>query len=359
MSETEQIREALLRKRPPMKPQAKDFVSTGSTLLNLALTDDPFRGFAAGHYYHTVGDSSAGKTWILLSAAAEMCANPQFDEFDIYRDDTEGGGALMDISHFFGKKLEARLKEPPNGTSSTAEEFYRNMDDVLQIAQETGRGFIYQLDSQDGLDSEAAEKKFDEQKKAVEKGKEAKGSYGDGKAKLHSANMRRVTADLPKTNGLLLVTSQTREDPTALWDPKTYSGGKALRFYATAQIWLAVKEQLFRTVNERKRQVGVASLFRTRKNRHTGKDRQVEVPIYHSFGIDDVGSCVNYLLDEKHWEEKKNTVVAKDFKFEGTFGKLVRHIEENSLQRDLADIVGDVWKEIESKLAIERKSRYE
>jgi RecA/RadA recombinase len=327
--------------------------------LNLALTDDPFCGFATGHYYHPVGDSSAGKTWILLSTAAEMCANPRFDAFDIYRDDTEGGGALMDISHFFGSKLAKRLKEPPNGTSGTAEEFYRNMDDVMQIAQETGRGFLYQLDSQDGLDSEAAEKKFDQQKKASEKGKEAPGSYGDGKAKLHSANMRRVTADLPKVNGILLVTSQTREDPTAMWDSKTYSGGKALRFYATAQIWLAVKEQLFRTVNERKRQVGVQSLFRTKKNRHTGKDRTVEVPIYHSFGIDDVGSCVNYLLDEHHWEEKKSTVLASDFKFEGTFGKLVRHIEENDLQRDLADIVGDVWKEVESKLAIERKSRYE
>jgi hypothetical protein len=60
------------------RPTGEGALSTGSTLLNLACSDRPDAGYFKGAYYYLVGDSQAGKTWLLLSCFAEACRNPQF-----------------------------------------------------------------------------------------------------------------------------------------------------------------------------------------------------------------------------------------------------------------------------------------
>ena len=92
----------------------------------------------------------------------------------------------------------------------------------------------------------------------------------------------------------------------------------------------------------------------------------IQIPIYYSFGIDDIGSCVDYLIDEGHWKKAKTKkgkegtgIKAKEFDFKGTREKLIQYIGDNNMEKDLRDIVGDVWKEIEDAVKINRKKRYE
>ena len=61
---TEDIKKALKRKKKKKRTN-RDFVSTGSTLLNLASTGKIDNGFAKGKYYYIVGDSASGKTFYL------------------------------------------------------------------------------------------------------------------------------------------------------------------------------------------------------------------------------------------------------------------------------------------------------
>ena len=75
---TKQYKKAILKKKKVVKLTAKDFVSTGSTLLNLACTGFPDRGFAKGYYYFIVGDSESGKTWLALTCLAEASINKNF-----------------------------------------------------------------------------------------------------------------------------------------------------------------------------------------------------------------------------------------------------------------------------------------
>lgn len=342
---------------------SKRILSTGSTLLNLACTDKFKGGFTKGKYFFIVGDSSSGKTFLTLTCLAEASINDNFKNYRFIYDNGEDG-ALMDIEKFFGKGVANRL-EPPAGTkdnpeySRTVEDFYYNVDDALQIAKEEDQPFIYVLDSENSLTSDAELEKFDEEKEAHRKGKDITGSYGDGKAKKHSSHMRKIITPLSKTGSILIVLSQTRDNLGFGHEKKTRSGGRALKFYACLEMWSSVSKKITKTVKGKKRQIGVNTTIKIKKNRLTGKEREITVPIYYSVGFDDVGSCVDYLIEEKHWPLKKKTVIADEIKFEGSRDAVINHIEENDLEDVVRSTVGEVWKEIEEACSVKRKKRYE
>lgn len=360
-------RETLLARRE--RPTMEGALSSGSTLLNLACTDRPDVGFLKGGYYYLVGDSTSGKTWLSLTCFAEACRNKAFANYRLIFDDVEGG-ALMDIEHYFGKEV-ARRMEPPKVKkgqpvfSDTVESFYYNIFDCLQ----GGKPFIYVLDSQDSLSSGSAFKKFQQQKKAAEEQEESAGSYGDGKAKYHSEHLRQVLSGLRKTKSILIVIGQTRDNLGFGFEKKTRAGGRALRFYANLEIWTSVESKIKKMVREKERTIGVKCIAEVRKNRVTGKvgkDRSVQIPIYHDLGIDDVGSCVDFLISEKHWRRIKeegqgNRKVydASDVMFKGSREKIIAHIEEEELEDKVRNITAKVWREIETECTPDRKRRYD
>ena len=82
------------------------------------------------------------------------------------------------------------------------------------------------------------------------------------------------------------------------------------------------------------------------------------VLIYYDYGIDDISQCVDFLLRQKFWGKRKNTILADDFNVEMSKPKLISHIEEKGLEKRLKQIVARAWKKRESALAINRKSKY-
>jgi hypothetical protein len=308
-------------------------------------------------------------TFLSLTCLAEASISPAFDDYRFILDDVENG-TLMDVERFFGQRVARRL-EPPRGTrddpvySEKIEHFYYHLDDAL----DKGRPFIYVLDSMDGLSSEDEEKKFAQHKKTFRKneareepGEEEKaaGSFGDGKAKKNAANLRRIVPRLRKTGSILIIINQTRDNVgTFSFEKKTRSGGHALRFYATLELWSSVREKLKKNVRGENRQTGILTKVQVKKNRQTGRETSVEFPIYYSVGIDDVGGCVDYLIDEKHWQKAGPNVKAPEFDFSGTREKLIKKVEEESLEGKLRDTVAKVWHEVEEACKVERKRRYD
>jgi len=356
---TKDIEKKLKKKsKKSLKLKAKDFVSTGSTMLNLACTGKPYCGFAKGKYYFIVGDSTSGKTFLSLTCLAEASINPNFDKYRFIFDNAEDG-ALMDIKKYFGKEVYKRMETPQKESvfSTTIEEFYYNVDDALK----KGKPFIYILDSMDSLSSKDEEDKFRESKTAYRKGRATTGSYGDGKAKKNSANLRKLLTPLRESGSILIILNQTKDNIGFGFEKKTRSGGHSLRYYACTKFWSSVRGQISKSIKGKQRQLGIRCSIVFKKNRFQGKLRKIEIPIYHSFGIDDIGSCVDYLISEGHWvqKEKSSSVVAKDFKFKGTKEKLIKLIEEKGMENDLKLIVYDVWKEIEEACSVKRKRRYE
>lgn len=352
---------------------SKKGVSTGSTLLNLAITGDPFYGFIPGKYFFLVGDSSSGKTFLSMSVFGEATINEHLKDYRLIYDNGEDG-MLIDIDNLFSEAVADRI-EPPAKTkdnepiySDTVESFYYHLDDAVKA----GKPFIYVLDSMDNLTSEASDKKFDLHKKAYRKklnkgdgeegGKEDKvaGSYGDGKAKKNSESLRKAMAGLRKNGSILIILAQTRDDIGALYaGAKTRAGGRALRFYATTEIWSSVREQLKKNVNGKDRKNGVRVRLEGKKNRVNGKLRTVEIDIFPDVGIDDLGSCVDYLVEEKFWETEKQTIKCKGLdNVSGTRDKVIRVIERRGLEDKVRELCGKCWAEIEAALTVRRKNRY-
>jgi RecA/RadA recombinase len=351
--DVEAVKNGLKHKHQKLKIKTRDCVNSGSTLLNMACTGRPFSCFAKGGYYCFVGDSTSGKTFICNTVFAEACQNKYFDDYDLIYDGTTENGALMDKERFFGKRAAERIQEI---NSDDIEGFYFNLDDRLK----EDKPFIYVLDSMDGLDSEQDRETFDKQKAAYRKGKEGPGSYGDGKAKKNSQLLRKMLKRLRKSGSILIIIAQTRDtlNQFGYGEKKTRAGGRALKFYAHLEIWSSVKKHITTTVNGKPREQGIVSKVQVKKNRVVGRDRTVEIPIYHSFGIDDIGSCIDYLVEEKAFRKVGSNIVAKDFDFKGKRSKLIRHIEKNELERDLRMKVAEVWEAIEEQCSIKRKKRY-
>lgn len=352
-----ELKKALLQKREKLVLSPKSALSTGSTLLNLACSSKEDCGFIKGKYYYLVGDSTSGKTWLSMTCFAESQLNSAFANHELYFDDVEDG-ALMEIERFFGSKVAQKMRRV---VSDSVQAFYRRLDDLFRA----GKPFIYVLDSQDALDDTEAKKKFQKQKAAAEKGQVVAGSMGVGKAKYHSENIRWVLSGLRKTGSILIIIGQTRDNLNPMsFEKKTRSGGKALKFYATTEIWTAVGKSIKKTVRGVPRKIGVQCIADIRKNRVTGRDRvAVQIPIYNSFGIDDVGSCVDYLLEQKHWPKKaggeSKQYQATELKFRGSRSEIIRFIESSNLEDQLRKIVGEVWRAIEKECdLVNRKRRY-
>jgi RecA/RadA recombinase len=362
----------ILRSPKPEKASENGLVylPTGLTLLNLACSGRPDGGFSCGRFYYLVGDSRSGKTFLSLTCLAEAARHPAFKSYRFIFDNAEDG-ALMDFPAFFGTEATKRIEAPgkKGQHSSTVEAFYFHLDDAARA----GRPFIYILDSMDALYPEADEKKFRQHKQAharkqrqedgEEKSKEPAGSYGVAKAKLNSSHLRLARNMVQETGSILIVISQTRDNLGFGFKPKTRGGGHALTFYATEELWFSVVGKIKKTVRGKDRTVGDTLKIRVEKNRQTGREASVEVPFYPAFGFDDLGSCVNYLLLEKHWSkaEKGSKITAPEFGFEGTAETLIRKLEAEGKADELRQLVARVWAEVEeeSRATVVRQPRYQ
>lgn len=356
--------------------QVNDLLSCGSTLVNMVASGRAQGCFCKGRYFFFVGDSGSGKTFLALSAFAEAARNRNFDDYRFIYDNVEDG-ALMEIEKFFGTKVRDRL-EPPKVDqlggpvfSRTIEEFYYHLYDALNFtvkekmngkSVDRPKPCIYILDSMDGLDSKYAGKKFLEGKREHEGGAKAKGDYGDGKAKMNSQHNRKMIQLLRDTGSILIVICQSRDNiDGGMFEPEqTYSGGRAIKFYAGLEMWTSISKRVKKSINGHDRQIGIISRVAIKKNRMSGKEWDVKVPIYWSHGVDDVGSMVDFLTEEKHWKSNKEGVIKAD-EFQLCVGReeLIQHIEKNDMERDLQMIVGEVFEDIIAKCQVERKSRYE
>jgi len=310
-------------------------LSTGSTLLNLRLSGRYDGGLMPGKMMLIVGDSSAGKTFQALTMLAEAAHNPNFKDYELYYDDAENADEF-DKNKLFGKQYAKRVQSPyPDKCGSeTLEEFYYTLDSLL----DKGKPIIYVMDSMDSVPSIDEEAKFDEAK-AFEKGNKPKGSYGDGKAKVNSQNLRKMMSRLESTGiGNTYV-------------PKTRSGGNALKFYASYEVWMAPGAAIKTMVNKIDRPVGKTTKIKITKNKATGMVGEVEYPLYYHFGIDDAASMVDFLLAEGKWKSAGAYVDTDGFFDKKMFKKdVIDEVYKKCLLSKLGAECQKVWEGVEAQI---------
>ena len=342
--------------REVKKIETDDLIPSGSTLLNLACSDNPYGAYGLGKIVTLPGTSSAGKTLLMLTTFAEAHKLKRIDEYDFIYDDVEAA-LEFDLAYLFGKGVANRIKEPPQGCSNTIEHFKSN---ILTLA-EKGKPFIYCLDSFDALSSDDELEKEMRKALAMAKSEEAAkkiaGSYGTEKAKMAGQVLRMVKQELQRTNSLLIMIQQVRQNLNAgpFGQKYTTSGGEAPFFYSSHCVWLSKIEPL----KKQGRKIGSRVKADVKKNKLTGKLRDVEFDIFYDHGVDDIGSMIDFMVDEKVWAKSGNNINAIEFNISLNRTALITHIEENNLEPRLIRAVATAWKTIEDGLLLRRKPRYD
>ena len=342
------------------KPEKKkkNLFHTGSTMLNLVLSDSASGGWKKGKIENLIGDSSSGKTFIAKSTLAEMCYNPEYDNYRLIFDDVEEADEFDD--NLFGK-LKDRVEPPSfddNGNpknSDTIQDFHDNILDAL----DRKRPFIYVLDSLDALDAEEDQKKVEEQRIARKKGNNTKGTFGTAKPKIVSWILKNIKGKLKKHGSTVIIISQVRDkiDTFGFGPKKTRSGGRALKFYSCHEIWMVITKNL----KKRDRSYGVISTIKCSKNKITGKARECKLAIYYDYGIDDIGSMIDFLVNEKYWKKKKNTIIVHNWEdiADSTREKLILQLQDNEEKlKELSIICENVWHQIEESIKTKRSKKY-
>jgi len=342
------------------KKKAQDLnnlLSCGDAVLNLHLTGNARGAFLAGSSNHLVGASSAGKTWLSYSIMAESSLHPRFKDFDLIYDDQEDG-SQFDIEYYFGKSTAERIQAPneDGSMSTTVEQFMDSLERRVRIAKETGKGFLWFLDSFDALRSEADISKMEDNMKAREAGKQTGGTFAMSKQKEGAQRYGHIVDRLKETGSMVFLISQQKEKIGSMVPTKTWSGGVWLKFYSTIQLFLDVKEKIYKTIKGKKRNLGTKSKVNITKNRITGiEHKNVPMIINNKFGVDLLLNAIDYLCEESYWGGGKTDSAKVDssvtFKTEPmTKEKLAQYIDENDKYEELFDAMQNCHNEIEDEI---------
>lgn len=366
MQKKQVIKEYVEQVKKPIEVVTPKFLSTGSTLLNLAMTNDINGGWLLGTFNNLVGDSNTGKTLMALTSFAEANKNVFFDKYRFVYDEPEQKN-MFDLNLF---KLVERLDA--SIVSRTIQEWQANCWKLIQ----SGKKFVYFLDTFDMIGSEEERERFDEMVKQLDKGKDvaSQGSFKTEKARGSGEILREVKFGLKETDSLIIVISQTRDRIGATFgEKKIRAGGHALKFNSTHEPWARV----ISPIKEKDRVIGYNIEVKLKKNHYNGNERIVRFPIYGSYGIDDIGSMIDWMIEEGFWKKEKGDKgkidTRGDILAEGYFvprSELIDYIELNSppFESDVIEgggvlekfrkIVGECWMEIEDEIKVKRKPRY-
>lgn len=346
-----QVRETAkkpIQKGPEVSSVDPDYlIPTGSTLLNCACSDLSHGGYGVGKLTNMIGDSSSGKSLMALTTLAEMSMFKKWDDYRLIYDDVEAA-LEFNLDYLFGAEIGRRIDTTV--TSDTIQDFYGNIVKTLK----DGRPFIYILDSLDALTSREEQDRALKEAGLKKKKEGEAGSWKTEKARLVSEILRVTAREIKAQEAAVIVISQTRDNLGFGFSNKTRSGGRALKFYSCHEMWLSIKKPF----TKRDREIGVNSSIKVSKNKLTGKKRDVDVPIYYDYGVDDLSANVDFLVDEGIWLKEKNTILANNIGCEGVRSTIVKLIEERDLEDEVQKLVGSTWADIEEDLRLNRKRKY-
>lgn len=282
--------------------QITDWVSTGNSMVDLAISNRPNGGLPVGRITELTGLEASGKSLM----GAHLLAETQ----------RKGGLAVFidtetSVSPEFLAAIGVDVSKMLYINVDTVEDIFDKIEAMIAHVRKSNKNRLVTI----LVDSVAAAST----KKEMASDHGADG-YATGKAIAISKAMRKITSLIAKQRICLVFTNQLRQKVgfVGLGDPWTTSGGKALAFHASVRLRLQSIGQL---KNADKQALGIKTKCKVIKNRMGPPMRSVEFDIFFDRGIDNYGNWLERLIE---WDIVTN---AKKVKEEGGKKKTKKELE--------------------------------
>ena len=257
-----------------------EWVSTGSSLLDLAISNRPNGGFPVGRIIELQGMEASGKSLIV----AHTLANTQKKGGLAVYIDTENA-----LSEEFLRAVGVDVANMLYVPLETIEDAFEAVENIIETVRKSSKDRLVTI----ALDSVSAATTKIEQDADYDKD-----GWATSKAILMSKAMRKITNIIAKQRVLLLCTSQLREKMGVMFGDKyTTSGGKALGFHASCRVRLKGVGKLKSGSGKTEQIIGVQTECQVIKNRMGPPFKKATFDIYFNSGIDDYNSWLTLMKD--------------------------------------------------------------
>jgi recombination protein RecA len=285
-------------------------VSTGCLSLDIALG---VGGFPIGRIVEIFGPESSGKTTLTLHAIAEV--------------QKKGGlAAFIDAEHAFDKVYAKKIGVNMDKLLLSQPDYGEQALEIADTLAKSGMVDLIVIDSVAALVPKV----------------ELEGEMGDSKiglqARLMSQALRKLTANISKSNSICIFINQLREKIGVMFgNPETTSGGNALKFYSSIRLDIRKVSQIKDSQGEAK---GCRTRIKIVKNKVAPPFKSVEFDIIYGEGICKYSELTDIAIDLELIKKNGSWYSYKEEKIGQGKESVKKFIEQNDeISKDLINTI--------------------